>query len=437
MRIAQWMHTKVTRALCFALFLFLIPVSSRAGVFISVGIAPPPLPVVVIDDQPPCPEPGWIWTPGYWAYGDDGYYWVPGTWVPAPQPGFLWTPGYWGWNAGLYMWHPGYWGPHVGYYGGVNYGFGYFGVGFVGGMWRGHDFVYNTAVVNVNRTVIHNVYEDRHDFRDHEVDRDRDRHISFSGGPGGIRHDPDRDERRAMDEHHWGASQVQSQHEFAARGDHSNYFNNNHGAPSHTFVPRPMEGPRGGNPQFQQRGDQNIHQAPNGGPFNNGQQRGQNQPDQHNWQQPQQHNWNQPQQPQQQHNWNDQQQHNSQQPQQPQRQWQPQPEQRQWQQPQQPQQPQTQRHDWNQQHDPQPSQHQGQQLPPPQQPQWQQQHQQPQQPQRQWQQPQQQHQPPPQPQQHNWNPPQPHNNPPPPPPHNNPPPQQHGGGGNDHDHGHH
>ena len=409
MRITQSMRTKISRAMCFALFLCLIPASSKAGVFISVGIAPPPLPVVAVDDQPPCPEPGWIWTPGYWAYGDDGYYWVPGTWVPAPEPGLLWTPGYWGWNAGLYAWHPGYWGPHVGYYGGVNYGFGYFGLGFVGGMWRGHDFVYNTAVWRVNRTVIRNVYEDRRVIENHEVVRDR--HVSYSGGPGGIRHDPDRDERDAFHDHHWGASQVQSQHESAARGDRGNYFNNNHGAPSHTFVARPMEGPRGGNPDFVQHGNQNIHQAPNGGQFNNGQQHGQNQPDQHNWQQPQQHNGNQPQQPQQQHNWNDQQQHNSQQPQQPQRQWQPQPE-HQGQQPQ-------------QQHQPQP-----------QQPQWQQQHQQPQpqpqQQQHQWQQPPQHNNPPPQQ--------QPHNNPPPQQqPHNNPPPQQHGGGGNDrdHDHGHH
>jgi len=47
---------------------------------------------------------------------------------------------------------------HPGFYGGVNYGFGYSGVGFVGGEWRGGRFAYNTAVVNVNRTVIHNTY---------------------------------------------------------------------------------------------------------------------------------------------------------------------------------------------------------------------------------------------------------------------------------------
>jgi hypothetical protein len=44
----------------------------------------------------------------------------------------------------------GYWGPHVGFYGGINYGFGYGGVGFFGGEWRGGAFAYNTAVMNVN-----------------------------------------------------------------------------------------------------------------------------------------------------------------------------------------------------------------------------------------------------------------------------------------------
>ena len=54
-----------------------------------------------------------------------------------PRAGVLWTPGYWGFAGGVYAWHAGYWGPHVGFYGGINYGFGYGGVGFVGGEWRG------------------------------------------------------------------------------------------------------------------------------------------------------------------------------------------------------------------------------------------------------------------------------------------------------------
>src|SRR5262249_29659943 len=138
------------RALIAALSLAALPVVSQAGVFVgvSVNIAPPVLPVYV---QPPCPAPGYIWVPGYWAWGgdEDGYYWVPGTWALAPSVGLLWTPGWWGWGDGVYLWHAGYWGPHVGFYGGINYGFGYGGLGYEGGEWRGNQFYYNRSVTNV------------------------------------------------------------------------------------------------------------------------------------------------------------------------------------------------------------------------------------------------------------------------------------------------
>ena len=42
------------------------PAPSHAQ-FVSITIAPPVLPVYV---QPAIPAPGYIWTPGYWAYGD-------------------------------------------------------------------------------------------------------------------------------------------------------------------------------------------------------------------------------------------------------------------------------------------------------------------------------------------------------------------------------
>ncbi len=83
---------------------------------------------------------------------------MPGTWVLAPQVGFLWTPGYWGWGGGAFFLHEGYWGPHVGFYGGINYGFGYGGVGYEGGRWNNGHFAYNTYVNRVNTTVIHNTY---------------------------------------------------------------------------------------------------------------------------------------------------------------------------------------------------------------------------------------------------------------------------------------
>lgn len=67
-----------------ALLLFVFPARSLAqvSVGISVRVGPPALPVY---EQPYCPEPGYIWIPGYWAYSDDGYYWVPGTWVLPPS----------------------------------------------------------------------------------------------------------------------------------------------------------------------------------------------------------------------------------------------------------------------------------------------------------------------------------------------------------------
>ena len=101
------------RLILLALLVAVIPASSYAGVFVSVAIAPPVLPVYV---QPPCPTEGYLWTPGYWSYDPvDGYYWVPGVWVAPPEPGVLWTPGYWGYANGVYGWNDGYWGPTVGF----------------------------------------------------------------------------------------------------------------------------------------------------------------------------------------------------------------------------------------------------------------------------------------------------------------------------------
>ena len=74
---------------------------------------------------------------------------MPGAWVLPPRVGYLWTPGWWGWDDGDYVFNPGYWGPHIGYYGGINYGFGYNGYGYYGGEWRGDRFFYNRSANNV------------------------------------------------------------------------------------------------------------------------------------------------------------------------------------------------------------------------------------------------------------------------------------------------
>ena len=201
------------------------------GVVITAYEAPPPLPVY---EQPPCPGDGFLWTPGYWAWGDAGYYWVPGTWVRPPRVGLLWTPGYWGFVGGSYVYHGGYWGAHVGFYGGINYGFGYVGVGFAGGRWVGNSFAYNRSVTNINTTVvIHNTYNET------VVNNVTVNRVSYNGGSGGANAVPTAQERMAAQEQHVTATPQQVQHvqqaahtpELAARA--------NGGHPSIAATPRP------------------------------------------------------------------------------------------------------------------------------------------------------------------------------------------------------
>jgi hypothetical protein len=210
-----------------------MPALASAGVFIgvSVNIAPPPLPVYV---QPACPESGYLWVPGYWAWDDGAYYWVPGTWVLPPRVGFLWTPGYWGWDDGAYLWHAGYWGPHVGFYGGVNYGFGYDGDGFVGGYWRRDRFFYNRAVMHVGPTFVTNVYYHP------VVYRTRYEHVSFNGGPGGIRARPSREQMAVEHEHHVAFTPLQERQQRMAFADRSLRADYNHGRPPIAATARPV-----------------------------------------------------------------------------------------------------------------------------------------------------------------------------------------------------
>jgi hypothetical protein len=231
---------KVHRAVRFLAFAFLLlvipavlssPSSAQIAVGISVRIGPPALPVYA---QPICPGPGYLWTPGYWGWNDEGgYYWVPGTWVVAPI-GMLWTPGYWGWGGGFYAWHPGYWGPRVGFYGGINYGFGYGGVGFFGGEWRGGAFFYNRAVMNVDVVHVTNVYS-------RTVVVNNESHVAFNGGEGGIAARPTAAEESAAREPHQAPLAAQTQHEQAASQNRAMFASENHGAPAVAATARPGE----------------------------------------------------------------------------------------------------------------------------------------------------------------------------------------------------
>ena len=217
------MITKL-RSLTLAALLFAgLPLASSSGfVAVSVGIAPPAIPIY---EQPLCPAPGYIWTPGYWAYGDVGYYWVPGVWVAPPRLGVLWTPGYWGYRGGRYFFHDGYWGPTVGFYGGINYGFGYWGHGYYGGEWVGNTFRYNTAVTRVNTTIIHNTYVNR------EVVRNVTGSRAGFNGPGGAKAKPTPQEQAAAKAEHVPPTPEQRSRVEAAKKDPALHAANNHGKP--------------------------------------------------------------------------------------------------------------------------------------------------------------------------------------------------------------
>ena len=222
----------IVRSLCVILFAVVVlamprPSAAQIAVGISVNIEPPELPVY---EQPVCPGDDYIWTPGYWAWDPDAddYYWVPGTWVLAPEPGFFWTPGYWGWRDGGYFFTAGYWGPVVGFYGGINYGFGYWGHGYEGGRWDHGHFFYNTAVNNVNVTIIHNTYVDRTVIvNNRTVNR-----VSYNGGRGGIDARPTAAEEAAARERHVGPVEAQTRNIDAARSNREFRASVNHGMPT-------------------------------------------------------------------------------------------------------------------------------------------------------------------------------------------------------------
>jgi hypothetical protein len=219
-------------SLAFALLFAATPTEVPAQVNITVSFGPPPIPYYI---QPPDPTQDYIWSPGYWAYDSygGGYYWVPGTWVPAPAYGMLWTPGYWAWDGSNYFWTPGYWARSVGYYGGVNYGYGYYGHGYVGGRWHGRRFEYNTAVTRVNPHV-RDVYVNR-TVVVHNWNR-----VAYNGGRGGVIARPNTHELAERRDHRVNATQIQVRHQQFAEKSRTAFVRVNRGRPPVTAVAHPL-----------------------------------------------------------------------------------------------------------------------------------------------------------------------------------------------------
>jgi hypothetical protein len=113
-------------------------------------------------------------------------------------------------------------------------------------MWAGGAFRYNTAVMRVNTTVIHNTYVDNAVVRNTTIVNDR--HVAYSGGPGGINHPPTNEERMAEHERHLTPTSFQTQHESTARTNVQNYASHNGGHPANVATARPMGGEGHGSP---------------------------------------------------------------------------------------------------------------------------------------------------------------------------------------------
>lgn len=224
------MNTRSTRNFLFAIVVVCMSAASFGQIGIAITIAPPPLPVY---EQPLCPGDGYLWTPGFWSYDYDinDYYWVPGTWVEAPEVGYLWTPAYWGWGGDRFVFHDGYWGQHVGFYGGISYGFGYFGDGYEGGRWDHDHFFYNRSVNNVNVTVIHNVYNTT------IINRTENR-VSYNGN-GGIDRRPRPEEEAAARDRHIAPVAAQTQHMQEARRNPEQRASVNMGKPAIAGTAKP------------------------------------------------------------------------------------------------------------------------------------------------------------------------------------------------------
>jgi hypothetical protein len=244
----QMISMNLIRKTIFSVALVAAPVAAFGQFSISVNFAPPILPVYA---QPYCPGEGYLWTPGYWAYAEDGYFWVPGVWVQPPTIGYLWTPAYWGYEDNAYRFYSGYWGPHIGFYGGVNYGFGYGGRGYEGGYWDRDRFFYNRQVNNINVTNIHNVYVSNVTVVNNNYSR-----VSYNGGPNGVLARPQKQELQAQRDRHVEPTNTQVQHQQLASQDRGQFATVNNGRPQMAAARTPQD--------FQQRVQRAGFGAPGG-----------------------------------------------------------------------------------------------------------------------------------------------------------------------------
>jgi WXXGXW repeat (2 copies) len=89
--------------------LIVLIASSRAHagarVFLQIG---PPAPLAVVAPVAPAPY-GYVWQPGYYAWGGAAYRWVPGVWSRPPFSRAAWVAPRWGYGPRGWSFARGYW----------------------------------------------------------------------------------------------------------------------------------------------------------------------------------------------------------------------------------------------------------------------------------------------------------------------------------------
>jgi len=164
--------------------------------------------------------------------------------------GALWTPGYWGFYSSRYWFHPGHWGLHIGYYGGINYGFGYIGTGYEGGYWNSGHFTYNRVYTQVNERKVRNVYSynagNRGMNNQGSFNRGNNNNArpSFRGGQGGVQARPQASDAAAWREPTAPRMNTQVQHAQKFQSNPGQLANTNHGRPAQTAISKPIPADR-------------------------------------------------------------------------------------------------------------------------------------------------------------------------------------------------
>jgi hypothetical protein len=115
-------------------------------------------------------------------------------------------------------------GTQVGFYGGINYGFGYFGNGYDGGRWDNGHFFYNQSYSQVNVSINRNVYNTR-------VENTTINRVSFNGGSGGVQLGATAQKESFANERHMAPVAAQTEHVQSARANAELRASANNGKP--------------------------------------------------------------------------------------------------------------------------------------------------------------------------------------------------------------